>query len=325
MDAELVSVIVPIYNVEKYIEKCIVSIINQTYKNIEIILVDDGSPDNCLEICEFWKNKDNRIKIIRKENGGLSDARNYGLEYSKGSYIVFVDSDDYVEKNFIEIMYNEIKNNDADLAICNYYLNYIDKQIQNTYYNNKFAISSNDKYNYLYNGYNKVTIVAWNKMYKRDIFKNIRYPKGKLHEDEFIICDILKATNKIVYILNPPLYHYIQRDDSIMAKFNVKRFDIIEALDKRISFFEEINDKRNLEITKYNQFFRLLGLLTRLYANDKKKFNEICKEKKYLIKLVMLGKDIKKYKLKLQEIIRVYLVLINPMLYIKLVYAIRRK
>ena len=126
---ELISVVVPVYNVEKYIDKCINSIINQTYKNLEIILVDDGSPDNCGNICDEYAKKDNRIIVIHKENGGLSDARNTGIEVSKGKYITFIDSDDYISDNYVSFLYNLIIEYKADISIGKHYVLYENGEI----------------------------------------------------------------------------------------------------------------------------------------------------------------------------------------------------
>ena len=122
MEEELISIIVPVYKVEKYLDKCINSIVSQTYKNLEVILVDDGSPDSCGKMCDEWTKKDTRIKVIHKENGGLSDARNFGLDCAKGKYIQFVDSDDYIEKDMIEFLYKNLKENNADISICSNYM-----------------------------------------------------------------------------------------------------------------------------------------------------------------------------------------------------------
>ena len=121
MDTELISVIIPVYKVEKYIERCITSVKKQSYFNIEIILVDDGSPDNCGIICDKYAETDSRIKVIHKKNGGLSDARNAGLDIATGQYICFIDSDDYIEKDTLKDMYNNIVMTRADITICNYY------------------------------------------------------------------------------------------------------------------------------------------------------------------------------------------------------------
>lgn len=242
MKKDLVSIIVPIYKVEEYLDKCVESLINQTYQNIEIILVDDGSPDNCPMLCDEWAKKDSRINVIHKENGGLSDARNYGIDAAKGDYIVFVDSDDYTEENMIENLFNSLKKEEADIAICNFYIedeNTNEQTIANNLDSKIFSCTGEEKYKYLFDWeYSTQTVVAWNKLYKINLFEKIRYPKGKLHEDEYIICELLKNANKVVYNLQP-FYHYIKRDNSITSTFNLKRFDIIEALEKRISFFQK--------------------------------------------------------------------------------------
>ena len=223
MQKDLISVIVPIYNVEKYLDKCVESIVNQAYSNLEIILVNDGSPDSCLEKCEEWKKKDKRIIVLNKENGGLSSARNAGIDICKGDYIVFVDSDDYIHTKMIEKLYNNLKKYDSDVSICNYF---IDNEKSIYPYIGKFedfAINGNEKYDYLYNRYQVMTIIAWNKMYKREIFETLRYPDGKIHEDEYIIFDVLEKAKKISYV-SEPLYYYLQRQGSITSKFNMKRF-----------------------------------------------------------------------------------------------------
>ena len=239
-----ISIIIPIYNVEKYLERCINSIINQTYSNIEILLIDDGSTDSSPTICDNYQKKDNRIKVIHKQNGGLSDARNKGIEIATGEYLIFIDSDDYIEKNMVEVLYNDLIKNNADISICDYIKEYSDKKEIDNFDKKYFVISGNDKYNYLYNEYSIRTIVAWNKIYKKELFKEIRYEKGKVHEDEFIIHELLNKAKKISYVLEP-LYHYIQRDNSITHSFNYKRFDKIEALDQRADFFQK-NNMNNL-------------------------------------------------------------------------------
>lgn len=177
---ELISVIIPIYNVEKYLKKCIDSIINQTYKNLEIILVDDGSPDNCGKICDEYAKKDQRIRVIHKKNGGLSDARNAGIDIAKGKYIAFVDSDDYVEKEYIEIMYKELKKNNVKIVQCG--INKIsdnEEIIDNYGYLKDELINSQRIMEEKYTKYPISNVVAWNKLYDIDLFKNIRYPVRK--------------------------------------------------------------------------------------------------------------------------------------------------
>lgn len=241
---ELISVIVPVYKVEKYLNKCIESIVNQSYMNIEIIIVDDGSPDNCPKICDEWAKKDSRIKVIHQKNGGLSSARNTGINIAKGQYLSFIDSDDYVDKKFIESLYKAIKQENAEMSICEFYE-----------FNEKGILLENKKrnklINTLYSGYQilhnmmfnyKLSyIVAWNKLYKKELFENVRYKTGKINEDEFIIHRLFYKCNKVVCI-DENLYYYLKRNDSIMGKdFNVKNLDQFEALEDRINYFSNIN------------------------------------------------------------------------------------
>ena len=267
MNQSLVSIVVPIYNVEKYLPQCIDSIINQTYQNIEIILVDDGSPDNCGKICDDYANKDERIKVIHKENGGLSDARNYGIDVAIGKYIVFVDSDDYIDNKYIEILYNAIKTNNTRVSQCNILkvndkgealtkVGYLDNQIKN----GKCMIKD------LYKGHTTENIVTCNKMYEIELFENLRYPFGKIHEDEYTTYKILYNTDKIA-VINEYLYNYRQNQNSITGrKFNIKRLDKLEAYDERMKFFEQKGEKELYELTAKTY----LGEIRECYVKTRK-------------------------------------------------------
>ena len=183
MKQPLISVIIPVYGVEKYIAQCLDSIINQTYKNLEIILVDDGSPDACPKLCDEYSKIDKRIKVIHKKNGGLSDARNVGIDICKGNYITFVDSDDWIEKDMIEQLYSLINKFSADISICNF-LRTSDEKMK--IFNKNEKIKCYNKYEAireLLKGH-KIQDYAWNKMYKKEVFYNIRYPKGRNMEDK---------------------------------------------------------------------------------------------------------------------------------------------
>ena len=197
---DLISVIIPVYNVEKYIEKCIYSVINQTYKNIEIILVDDGSTDISGKICDDFEKKDYRIKVIHKKNGGLSDARNVGIDVSTGKYIVFIDSDDYVDKKHIEYLYNMITKNNADISICQFNIVYENSDIQITDFTKKDTIKIFDNKKaletMLYN--KKFCNSACTKMYKKELFDDIRFPIGKLYEDLGTTYKLIEKTTKVV-------------------------------------------------------------------------------------------------------------------------------
>ncbi|MCF2649149.1 MULTISPECIES: glycosyltransferase [Bacillaceae] len=247
-----VSVIVPIYKVEKYLSKCIESIINQSYSNLEIILINDGSPDNCGNICDAYSRIDNRIQVIHKKNGGLSDARNEGLKIASGEYISFIDSDDYIDKDFYKILIDLIRNSNADAAQCSY------KKITengNLSYKNDILEDKNDENISLHNldilnslyGNEEITVIwnVWNKLYKRELLRDIYFPKGKLHEDVFTTYKILYRA-KMMVSTNKQLYFYTQRASSIMGRFNVKHLDVLEAYVEQVYFY----DKKGLKELK---------------------------------------------------------------------------
>ncbi len=238
----LVSVIVPIYNIENYIGKCIESIVNQTYKNIEILLVDDGSLDDSYMVCESYAAKDNRIRIIRKQNGGLSDARNKGIDCASGQYIVFIDGDDYIKEDYIEKLFDTVKSNGADIAICSFCLVDDNGQILNTAQLEELP-SITDGYSVLsavMTDYGYKYVVAWNKIYKRCIFSNIRFDKGKIFEDEYINFKMFWACEKVA-ICDQPLYCYVQRNGSItQSKMSLKKIDMKTEMHKtRIAFYKD--------------------------------------------------------------------------------------
>lgn len=262
---DLISVIIPVFNVEKYLSKCIDSVISQTYENIEIILVDDGSADSSGEICEFYKEKDKRIQVIHKINGGLSDARNSGLEIARGEYVVFIDSDDYVDANYLMKMYLAISRMQADLVICNYCL--VDdkgKSINERVSPIKNEILTGRDIEYKIcekNG--DYFVVAWNKMYKSSLWKTLRFPVGKINEDEFVIYKILEMSHKVITIKDE-LYYYVRRGDSIMhQKYNIKRLDVWDAYLERVEFYF----KNRMDILANKTLSVFFGILANAYEN----------------------------------------------------------
>lgn len=232
---DTISVVVPIYNVEKYIRSCIESIIEQTYKNLEIILVDDGSPDNCGIICDEYASKDKRIKVIHKVNGGLSDARNIGISIAKGEFISFVDSDDTIEKDMYETLLNAIYTYNADIAECGYYKVYPDKIIQPKYLRETKCFNTYNALEELISfGYFQT--VVWNKLYKTNTIKGIMFPVGRINEDEFWTYKVFSEAKRLVYV-NKIKYYYLQRPGSIMQnEYNVKRLDALDAHNERLRF-----------------------------------------------------------------------------------------
>lgn len=233
----LISVIVPVYNVEPYLERCIQSVIMQTYQNWQMILVDDGSTDRCGSICDRYAGKDDRIQVIHKTNGGLSDARNCGIDKADGQYIAFVDSDDFVQKDFLKVQYENLVRTGADMAICAYQ-NYHSKQDMACDTENHVCVVEEDITSQLYLNPG-MAIVAWNKLYRRELWNEIRYPVGRLHEDEAVIHELLTSCRKIV-ISDAKLYFYRQRADSIMGEESDKSIaDAVYAYKRRIQFFGE--------------------------------------------------------------------------------------
>lgn len=222
----LVSVIVPIYKVEQYLDDCVNSIVNQTYCNLEIILVDDGSPDNCGKICDQWAKQDNRIKVIHKENGGLSDARNAGLDIATGDFIAFVDSDDWIELDMYEVMLEAILDTNATMCACGIYDSYEDRTVEHKCI--PCEGTANEILPLIYQD-TIFPVAAWNKLYRRILWSDFRYPVGKICEDAFTTYLLVDRSEKIVQI-SKPLYHYRIRANSIMtSKFRPARMDEEEA------------------------------------------------------------------------------------------------
>lgn len=234
---KLISVIVPIYNVDKFLDKCILSIVNQSYKDLQIILVDDGSTDSCPEICDKWKKTDSRITVIHKKNGGLSDARNAGLECIEGDYISFVDSDDWLATNYYEELINGLEKENAQISAS---------AITWVYDNHKKR-SSNMEGNIVYFAEEAISslisgkgfyAVAWNKLYESTLFDKVRFPVGKLHEDEFVVYQVMGKAKKLV-MCNNTEYFYRQRSGSIMQEWSIKHLDALEAFKQRNNYLKK--------------------------------------------------------------------------------------
>ena len=235
---DLISVIVPIYKVEPYLDRCVRSIVEQTYENLEIILVDDGSPDNCPAICDAWAEKDSRIKVIHKENGGLSDARNAGMEVASGEYIAFVDSDDWISADYIDAMYRAIQNTGAEIAASDVIISYGETEPATSAREAAIKVcSAEDAIGDILQG-RGFRAVAWNKLYRKSLLENEKYPVGKYHEDEFFTYRILAKAKKLVYV-DCALYAYFQRSGSIMNSVSMKHLDALDAHWERLIFLKD--------------------------------------------------------------------------------------
>ncbi len=228
----LISVIVPVYNVEQYLNKCVDSIINQTYKNLEIILVDDGSPDNCGEICEKYAQKDDRIKVIHKENGGQGSARNMGLDISKGEYIAFVDSDDWIDSDMYECMMSDLLEHSADMSMCNFWIVNGEK-ISAEAEQEDIIIMNNKQLMEFYYSDSRMNTSPCNKLYKKDLWEGIRYPEKVFREDELILYKVMLKANKAVHIGLPKYFYYIRIGSSEHSGFSPKYLISCESIDRQ--------------------------------------------------------------------------------------------
>ncbi len=287
----LISVIVPVYNVEDYLRECVDSILNQTFRDFELILVDDGSKDNCPSICDEYVKKDERVVVIHKKNGGLSSARNTGLDIHKGEFVSFIDSDDIVDKRFLEILYSAFTA-DVDFTMCKF--KFFSKKIilpQNREERNFEYISENDFWLRHFGGGNKPS--CCNKIFKSYIFDRLRFKEGTTSEDEYIMHHITSRCKKVAF-LNDELYFYRMRDSSIThsrQEKDVVRLKISILLDRCRLYFNTNNellfekfymDCFNLLIKNY----RTLSLknerteLKKVYILKKQKYNEDSKRER---------------------------------------------
>ena len=261
-----ISIIIPVYNVEKYVKKCIESVINQEYTNLEIIIVNDGSTDNSGDICDYYANKDKRIILIHQENQGLSMARNNGLDIATGEYIGFVDSDDWIAPDMYYMLYDNAVRYNADISMCNFY--YIDHNEKKTPYSNEnvnvkmlegvYKIAHNIR---LSNN------CVWNRLYKRHLFNEIRFPKGKTFEDIFVMHKLIENANKLV-LSSQCKYYYLLRENGItLGQFNLSQLDQVEAYMQRHEYIS--SNYVNLEKTcRKFIFFSLLWVIHRAYLHN---------------------------------------------------------
>lgn len=228
MSAELISIIVPVYNVKDYLGECVKSLLNQTYFNIEIILVDDGSTDGSDQMCDEFAREDSRIIVIHKSNGGLSDSRNKGLDIARGEYIGFVDSDDWIEPQMYEKLYNKIKSGSHDIAVCGLIREYKNKSVIEPL--RELVYTRDNSLSALLLGI-ELHDHAWSKLYHNKVFNNVRFPTGKFYEDVLTTYKTFLNAHSVV-VEHSPLYHYRQRGGSIIRSgFNDRSFELLKAVE----------------------------------------------------------------------------------------------
>ena len=318
-DELLLSIIIPVYNVENYLAHSIQSVREQTYKNLEIILVDDGSTDKSGELCDLYSKEDKRIYVVHQKNGGLSSARNTGLEIANGEYILLLDSDDWIHKDTCKILMNLAIENDADIVQGDFEKVYDDNIKDEEYISNSYKILSNIealKYSYVQKS-NVSSNVAWGKVYRKKLIDGKRYPVGKLHEDEFTTYKLIYRANKMIFT-NEKLYYYRQRKESIMSTmYSKRRLDVLDAFEERISFIREnIDDKELLYLTLSifsDISIRAYHLYKQCNINDYETLKGIKDKIKKIYRQCIFSKNVK-----IKRKIRITLFLLSPSLEKKL-------
>lgn len=313
-----ISVIVPIYKVEKYLDRCIDSIINQTYKHLEIILVDDGSPDYCPQMCDEWAKKDNRIKVIHKINGGVSSARNAGLDVATGEYIQFVDSDDYLELDACETLINKIVNNNADIVVSAF--KSIGKHIKciktENFSTHKLMQAVQNLYKY------GALNAVWNKLYKKDVINNIRFQEDmKYGEDLYFNLQYIKKCRTIVYT-SQQLYNYVNTPGSVVHSFSEQCFS------DHCKIYDYIEKEYKSQYPEFTQFFNQMqsNLILFVFTSLTQTSRLTNAQKRFLVKTytnTTYFKNAKQYATSLVKKIQCFLLQRNCLNILKILYKIK--
>lgn len=238
MEEPLISVIVPIYKVETYLDRCVASITEQTYRNLEIILVDDGSPDGCPAICDAWAEKDSRIKVVHKKNGGLSDARNAGMAVATGELMGFIDSDDWTSPDMFQLLYENMREHDSDISACGVEMVWEDGMPCRPLTRAGCCVLESEKAMEAVIQESWLKQPVWYKLYKTDLIRDILFPVGKFHEDVFWTYQAVGRARR-VSVFDKPCYFYVQRSGSIMGEsYSLRRLDAVEAKQQRLAYLE---------------------------------------------------------------------------------------
>lgn len=278
----LISVIVPVYKVENYLNRCIDSILNQTYRNLEVILVDDGSPDNCPSICEEYAKKDSRIKIVHQENGGLSSARNTGLTVTSGEFITFVDSDDWIANDMYQILYNTMISQNADIVECNYFAVNEKTSEKSVPSKENIIYYDDDGLKALFLDKN-IKSYVWNKLYKRNTIGDTTFPVGRSYEDTYTTYKFFSKAKKIVSI-NQPLYFYNIRSGSISRNFSPDLFlGIFQQYTDYSSYSKDFNELLQARVIRRG----IVTTMEYIKGKERKNARQILKKVKTVRKLFL--------------------------------------
>lgn len=282
----LISVIIPVYNVEAYFSRCIKSVINQTYTQLEIIIVNDGSTDGSGVLCDKFSEKDCRISVIHRSNRGLSDARNYGTEVAQGDYIFYLDSDDYLSLDCLKKLYNAILEHDAEVAQTNFYYDYPDYLLYNKSLNGKDKVFTREEAMQGLLEQQVIKNFAWGKLIRADIAKEHSFPKGKYFEDTFWKFNIIHECKKYVALAKPMLY-YLQRPASISGTFSLRNLDLLEGELQRLAFIKKYYSKKHEQ--------HALELLHHKVTHDQRLLNRLVKDdqQKYIERLAEIEDELK--------------------------------
>lgn len=302
MNEELISVIVPVYNVEQYLDRCVRSIVNSDYKNLQIILVNDGSSDGCPKLCDKWGEIDKRVEVIHKLNGGLSSARNAGLRQASGQYISFIDSDDYIHPKMFQYLIENIQEDNSDVAVCGveeFYENGVYRRFRSV--DKKILLNEKEIIEKIFTG--SLMIAVMNRLYRRDVLNNVEFVEGKLYEDVFFDTDIFlkRGIELKISVLPNTGYYYLRRNDSIMGKTEKKgpSSDLFFAYEYLFENLNKYNEQALNRIATYTIYYLMSFVNNRQvectseFKNNLKKF--LVKYRKY----VSISEVGVKYKLRL--------------------------
>ncbi len=274
-----VNCIVPIYNVEKYVDKCIASLLNQSYQQLEIILVDDGSTDHSGDICDRYAQKDNRVRVVHKENGGLSSARNAGLDVAEGEYILFIDGDDYLVPDSVDCLMNLQKKFEYKLDLIQFFYDEVEEDEESLFCSERedrieMCTDRRIMFEKLYE-LGGVAASACTKMYHKKLFEDLRFKEGIIHEDEYMVTDILRKVKNCLYT-NRSLYRYVMRPGSIVkSDFTPKKLEVFVAIQYRRQYLKKAGYKELLEKENLRYFMSLMTLYCDAYASQS---YDSCKE-----------------------------------------------